>query len=330
MSAVSTAPAASAYFTLDYLYIVLGLLLAAIAVLSWRDRHNPRRYSTAVFWGLYAVLYLAGQRLPPVAAGGLMVLMALIAGFGGVGTGRYGKLSDADRKQSARRLGHRLFLPALLIPVATMLGTLLLKDVKLGARLVVDPNSLTLACLGVASVLALALACRLTRSTPMQAVRESRRLFDAMGWAVVLPQMLAVLGLLFIDAGVGKAVAYVTGGVAGMDLRLVAVTVYCTGMALFTVVMGNAFAAFPVMAGGVGIPVLVGVYHINPALMAAIGMFSGYCGTLLTPMAANFNIVPAALLELPDKYAVIKAQAGTALPLLLVNTGLLYFLSFYL
>jgi uncharacterized membrane protein len=46
----------------------------------------------------------------------------------------------------------------------------------------------------------------------------------------------------------------------------------------------------------------------------------------MTPMAANFNIVPAALLELPDKNAVIKAQLPTALPLLLANIVLLYFL----
>jgi len=60
--------------------------------------------------------------------------------------------------------------------------------------------------------------------------------------------------------------------------------------------------------------------------MAAIGMFSAYCGTLMTPMAANFNIVPVALLELPDKNAVIKAQIPTALPLLVANIFLLYFL----
>ena len=97
---------------------------------------------------------------------------------------------------------------------------------------------------------------------------------------------------------------------------------------LFTVVMGNGFAAFPVMTGGVGVPILVGVYHGDPAVMAAIGMMSGYCGTLLTPMAANFNIVPAALLELPDKNAVIRAQVPTALTLLLANVFLLNFLMF--
>ena len=111
-----------------------------------------------------------------------------------------------------------------------------------------------------------------------------------------------------------------------MDLRLVAVIVYVLGMALFTIIMGNGFAAFPVMTGGVAVPVLIGIHHGNPAVIAAIGMFSGYCGTLLTPMAANFNIVPAALLELPDKNAVIKAQAPTAAALLLVNIVLMYFL----
>jgi uncharacterized membrane protein len=62
--------------------------------------------------------------------------------------------------------------------------------------------------------------------------------------------------------------------------------------------------------------------------MGAIGMLSGFCGTLMTPMAANFNIVPAALLELPDRNAVIKVQIPTAIPLLLANTILMYFLVF--
>jgi len=66
----------------------------------------------------------------------------------------------------------------------------------------------------------------------------------------------------------------------------------------------------------------------NPAIMAAIGMLSGFCGTLTTPMAANFNLVPAALLGLEDRYAVIKAQIPTAIAVLLVNTVLMYALVF--
>ena len=43
-------------------------------------------------------------------------------------------------------------------------------------------------------------------------------------------------------------------------------------------------------------------------------------------MAANFNLVPAALLELSDKNAVIRVQVPTALALLTANVFLLYFL----
>lgn len=311
---------------LEHFYIVLGLMLVVASFMSLRDKHNPRRYSTSLFWALYAVVYLAGERLDPAVAGLLMVVMALIAGFGGVSLGRYGSLTREERTTSAQGLGHKLFIPALIIPAVTMIGATLLKDVTIGGALLLEQKHLTIVSLGIASLMAVAAACWLTRSTPVQGMREWRRLADAMGWAVVLPHMLAVLGLLFAEAGVGKAVAHVTTTYINMDSRFIAVAVFCIGMALFTVIMGNGFAAFPVMAGGVGIPILVGVYGANPAVMAAIGMFSAYCGTLMTPMAANFNIVPVALLELPDKNAVIKAQIPTALPLLVANIFLLYFL----
>ncbi|MGB9108656.1 MAG: DUF979 domain-containing protein [Telluria sp.] len=313
---------------LDDFYVLVGLLFAATAVMNLRDRSNPRRHTTALFWGLYALLYLAGERLPPAAAGLLMIAMALVAGAGLVKGGTPQLATDDARRASAARLGHKLLIPALAIPVVTMIGSTLLKDVRIDTRLLLDPKNLTLVSMGCGSVVALLLACWLTRASPLQGVREARRLIDAMSWAVVLPHMLAVLGLLFSEAGVGKAVAHITTSYVAMDSRLVACAAFCIGMALFTVVMGNGFAAFPVIAGGIGIPVLVGVYHANPAVMAAIGMFSAYCGTLMTPMAANFNIVPAALLELPDKNAVIKAQLPTALPLLLANIVLLYLLMY--
>jgi uncharacterized membrane protein len=94
-------------------------------------------------------------------------------------------------------------------------------------------------------------------------------------------------------------------------------------MALFTVIMGNAFAAFPVMTAAIGLPLIVGRFGGDPVVMSALGMLSGFCGTLMTPMAANFNIVPAALLELPDRNAVIKAQIPTAILMLAANTALM-------
>ena len=312
--------------TLEHFYLLVGLLLGAVAVMNLLDRGNPRRITTALFWGLYALLYLAGERMPPAAVGALMIVMALVAGFGWVKGGKPAMPDEEERRASAAKLGNLLFLPALLLPIVTVIGATLLKDVQLGGLPMLDQKHLTLVSLGCGAIVALGAACWLTRSTPLQGVREARRLVDAISWAVVLPHMLAVLGLLFTEAGVGKAVAHVTTSYINMDSRLVAVAVFCLGMALFTIVMGNGFAAFPVMAGGVGIPVLVNMYGANPAVMAAIGMFSAYCGTLMTPMAANFNIVPAVLLDLPDKNAVIRAQIPTALPLLGANIVLLYFL----
>ena len=312
--------------TIDHFYILVGLLLSSVAIMNLVDRSNPRRVTTALFWGLYALLYLAGERMPPAAVGALMIVMALLAGFGGVKAGAPKALGPEARRASAARLGNRIFIPALLLPLVTVIGATVLKDVQIGTLPMLDPAHLTLVSMGCGAIVALIAACWLTRATPLQGVREARRLIDAMSWAVVLPHILAVLGLLFSEAGVGKAVAHLTTTYIGLDSAFVAVAVYCIGMALFTIVMGNGFAAFPVMAGGVGIPVLIGVYGANPAVMAAIGMFSAYCGTLMTPMAANFNIVPAALLELPDKNAVIRAQIPSALPILIANIFLLYFL----
>jgi uncharacterized membrane protein len=76
------------------------------------------------------------------------------------------------------------------------------------------------------------------------------------------------------------------------------------------------------------------VHHFggSAAVVSAIGMLSGFCGTLMTPMAANFNVVPANLLELPDRdapfNAVIRTQVPTALPLLAANILLMWWLAF--
>ncbi|MGF6752682.1 DUF979 domain-containing protein [Paraburkholderia sp. GAS42] len=314
--------------TINYLFWLLGIVLLIVGGMIISDREHPRRFTAGGFWILYALIFLVGDRLPPEVVGVLVIAMALIAGFGGVTGAKPKVLSEETRLASARRLGNKLFVPALTIPVVTVIVTLTAKYFIVGGMPFVELKNVTLIGFGIGCVIALAVACVMTRDTVGQSMKETRRLVDALSWAAVLPQMLGMLGLVFSDAGVGKAVAHLTIAYVNLDYRLVAVAVYCIGMALFTMVMGNGFAAFPVMTGGVGVPILVGVFHGNPAVMVAIGMFSGYCGTLMTPMAANFNMVPAALLELPDKNAVIKVQVPTALTLLVVNIFLLNFLMF--
>ncbi|HRG57082.1 MAG TPA: DUF979 family protein, partial [Lacunisphaera sp.] len=92
----------------------------------------------------------------------------------------------------------------------------------------------------------------------------------------------------------------------------------------FTVMMGNAFAAFPIMTLGVGLPFIVQANGGDAAIMGTLGMLSGYCGTLVTPMAANFNLVPVRLLELQDDWAVIKAQAPFAAAIWIFNVAVMY------
>ena len=312
--------------SIQYLFWLAGAILALTAVMTLADRQHPKRWTSGLFWGLFSLVFLIGDRLPPAWVGAGVLLMAVLAGCGAVGSGHHVTRPERETRASAGRLGNRLFIPALAIPVVTVIGSVLLKDVQIAGLPLLDPKNVTFVSLGLGALVALALACWLTRDTPIQAMRESRRLTDALGWSLVLPQALAMLGLVFTAAGAGKAVAHLATSYVALDLRLVAVVVYVVGMAAFTVIMGNGFAAFPVMTGGIGVPVLVGVYHADPAVMAAIGMFSGYCGTLMTPMAANFNIVPAALLELDDKNAVIKAQVPTALAVLACNVALLYLL----
>ncbi|SIO49204.1 Uncharacterized membrane protein [Burkholderia sp. GAS332] len=315
-------------FTVNYLFWLVGLVLLIVGGLIISDKEHPRRFTAGGFWILYALTFLIGDLIPLSVVGLVVIAMALVAGFGGVTAGKPKMLPLEARKASAACLGNKLFMAALTIPIATVLLTLAASFLVFGGTPLIDPKNVTLIGFGLGCVIALAFTCVMTRDTVSQSMKETRRLIDALSWAAVLPQVLGMLGIVFSDAGVGKAVAHVTTAYINLDYRFVAVAVYCVGMAIFTMVMGNAFAAFPVMTGGIGVPVLVGVFHGNPAVMAAIGMFSGYCGTMMTPMAANINIVPVALLELPDKNAVIKAQVPTAIPLLIANILLMNYLMF--
>lgn len=314
--------------SLSFLYVLVGLLLLWVALLTFQNRQQPKRITSALFWASYGLIFLIGDYLPSIVVGLIVVLLAVLAGTGALSCALPSSLSKEQLEHSMQRLGKRIFLPALLIPLFTVGGVLLLSQIGTQEWQLLDSKNLTLVSLGLACVIAWLFACGLTRESPRQSAIEAKRLLEAMGWAVLLPQLLATLGLFFNQAGVGQAVAVITETYLAVDQKLIAVATYALAMALFTIIMGNAFAAFPVITAGIGIPVLVLQHQANPAVMAAIGMFCGYCGTLMTPMAANFNMVPAALLELKDAYGVIKAQTPTALCLLVVNIFLLYYLAF--
>jgi uncharacterized membrane protein len=314
--------------TLEHIYWLTGVMMAGVAIVNASDSSNPRRINNTAFWGIYAITFLAGSYIPDFANGLLLIAMVVAASVRGLGQGKGEANSRADREASASRWGNKLFIPALTIPVVTVLGNVFLKRITINGSPLVDVTQVTVISLAIATLFALAIGMMMLRPPLLAPIREARRLLDAVGWAAVLPQMLAALGALFALAGVGNVVSGLAQKWIPLDHPFAVVVTYAVGMAVFTMIMGNAFAAFPVMTAGIGLPLIVQKFGGDPTIMAAIGMLSGFCGTLMTPMAANFNIVPTALLELPDENAVIKVQIPTALILLGANILLMNFLVF--
>ena len=302
--------------TLDHVYLLCGVYLVLFGVLSFGDSKNLKRFGTGLFWLVYGITFLGGSALGNENAGWMVILMAVIVAAKQMGHGDYHETSKEEKNASAQQLGNRLLIPVLAVGVITLI---LAATTKLGA----------LVSFGIASIVAIVIALTITRGAPLQTFHEGRRLIDAIGWAAILSQLLAALGSLFAKAGIGKIVSDIVASAIPTDSALAVVIAYCLGMAIFTIIMGNAFAAFAVITSGIGIPLVIMGHGADPLIVAPIAMLAGYCGTLMTPMAANFNIVPAALLEMQSKYGVIRAQIPLAIALLVANILLMYFLGFH-
>ncbi len=315
---------------LHWLYLFAGAVFGAFAIGSARDGTNPKRWGNAAFWGLLAVAFWFGDFLTDVGNGVLVLALVAIAGTQLLGKGASKSTTSEQRERFSERYGNKLFLAALIIPFTALVGTLAFNYTPLQNSGLIDPKSVTLVLLGVGVILALVTCYAWLKPAVTAPLEEGRRLMDSIGWAAVLPQMLASLGVVFAAAGVGTTIGAMASAVIPHGSIFLAVLLFALGMVVFTMIMGNAFAAFPVMAAAIGVPILIQQDGGNPAVIGAVGMLAGFCGTLMTPMAANFNIVPAALLELKDQYGVIRAQVPTAIPLLIANILILYFAGFHL
>lgn len=311
--------------TIEFFYMLIGAVFAFMAGRIALKRTGARRWGSVLFWGLLGITYIFGKLLSPLLVGYLVLGMVALAALRLVERGEEKGPTKAERVASAERLQNNLFWPALVVPAVVIVVSVTLLFVPVAAFPWVEGRQVTLIALGSGALLALVVALRTLRAPAHTPLVEGGRLLEAIGWALILPQMLAALGAIFAKAGVGTVVADLVARSLPTQIPLVAVAAYCLGMLLFTVCMGNAFAAFAVITGGIGLPLIVHQHHGNVAIMAAIGMLSGYCGTLMTPMAANFNIVPAMLLDLRDRNAVVKAQVPIALVVFAANVLIMYF-----
>lgn len=299
----------------EIFYCMIGLIFVMTGVKALRDETLSTRYYTVAFWFILAFTFIAGPYVPRWVTGLCVIVMALLTALRKVRQSKSDVPVPADTRAAADKYGNKVFIPALTLALAAVLVATFWKS--LGAN-----NAI-----GASAVVALLAAFLLFRCKPAQAVADGTRLMDNVGSAGILPQVLAALGALFTAAGVGDVIASGVQHVIPDGSRFIACAVYCVSMALFTIIMGNGFAAFSVITVGVGIPFLL-MNGANPVVVGALGLTAGFCGTLLTPMAANFNIMPAALLETKDKYVIIRSQVPFAITMLLVHILLLYFLAF--
>jgi uncharacterized membrane protein len=311
---------AVALLSLDSVYVLTGLVLWGFAAMTFRDRANKRRRSSGSFWLILGTIFVFGSFLPFWVTGLLVLAMVGIDGTGGVSRGYYNESSKAEQTEHARRIGGRIFMPVLLIPIVTFGFALAFRAVSwvvpagyLQELTHLDATRAALVGLGLGGVVAMAACLWITKDKWPVMMQEGRRLNDAMGAVNILPQLLASLGVIFTAAKVGDLIASGIYRIIPADSLFLLVLANCLGMALFTIVMGNSFAAFPVIATGVLAPLIIQPFGVRPEMVAIITLTAGSSGTLMTPMAANFNIVPAALLNMRDQYGVIKFQLPFAL-----------------
>jgi len=301
-TAVSFSSITNALLSLNSVYVLTGLVLWVFAAMTFRDRANKRRNGSGMFWLILGVIFVFGGVIPHWLTGLLVLAMVGIDGTGGVARGHYNESTKEEQASRAARLRDKIFIPVLSIPIVTFGFAIAFRLLKL------DVNRGALVGLGFGGVTAMATCLWITRDKTRVMMQEGRRLNDAMGAVNILPQLLASLGVIFTAAKVGDLIASGIYRIIPADSLFLLVLANCLGMALFTIVMGNSFAAFPVIATGVLAPLIIQPFGVRPEMVAIITLTAGSSGTLMTPMAANFNIVPAALLNMRDQYGVIKFQ----------------------
>lgn len=310
--------------TLEVLYLLMGGVLACVSVFTVLDKQHTHRAKATLFWAINAALFLLGSLLPSIVSGILVILMVLlVATPGGIGRSQRPFIARIRRERRAAHFKNRLFIPMMVIPPITLAATAVFKLSAAQGFSLIDPHHATLAALALGIGVAFIASLYVLRVRPVQVMREGTQLYDAIGWTLILPQMLAALGAIFTKAGIGAPIAQLLQQGLPLVNPQVAVLTYGLGMALLAFIMGNALAAFPMMTVGVGIPFIVLQSGGNPAIMASLGMLCGFCGGLMSPMAANFNTLPTTLLQLSSRYAVIRLQWPTAMAMLGINIALM-------
>lgn len=291
---------------LEVVYILIGLVCIYTGVLNARDQSNEKRPGSAAFWCILGVLLVLGKWIPDYVAGALLIAMCIPPIIKQVDKGKGGAPTVDEMEGNFNKIGMKIFAPSLAIGVFALIFALFTKISSL--------VGLTFGVV-VGGILLMAFS---RDNNPRVFLSDCRRMLDTVGPLSMLPTLLAGLGAVFTAAGVGDVISQLVSGIIPDGNVVVGIIVYAIGMAVFTMIMGNAYGAITVMTVGIGAPFVLSL-GADPTIVGALALTCGFCGTLMTPMAANFNIVPVAILDMKDEYGVIRKQIPIALIMLAVQ-----------
>lgn len=289
---------------LNVVWLIIGLITIYAGIKNLLDKENPSRVGTAVFWCSFGIVCGFGTWLPAKVSGALVLIMCLPPIFKKVKIGKVDNPTKEHTEQQFKKIGMKIFIPAFSVAVCSLFFALFS-----------NMSSMVAITLGVVVAMILLIAYDSKQNKPVIFLKDSERFLGITGPLSMLPQLLGCLGGVFTAAGVGDVVAQLVEKIVPKGNVNIGIIVYAIGMVLFTMIMGNAFAAITVMTVGIGAPFVL-AYGANPVVIGMLALTCGYCGTLLTPMAANFNILPVAILNMKDRWGVIKKQVLVAIIML--------------
>lgn len=300
----------------EIFYSLCGFVSINAAIRALKN--TKAKYGTVLFWGILGFIFIFGKVIPYRVTGMLLVFMGTLTVTHQVQMGQFIEIDETKKEAASQIVKNKIFIPAALIGIMALIMSFIRIDGKAldGATMI-----------GMACFVSLISAFFICKPSVKETREDTARLLMQVGAACLLPQLLGALGAVFTKAGVGEVIATIISSVFPTGNIVIGVLLYCLGMVVFTMIMGNGFAAFSVITVGIGVPFVI-IQGGDPVVVATLGLTSGFCGTLLTPMAANFNIVPCAVLETKDKWTVIKAQIPMAIVLIVVHIILMLTLAF--
>ena len=286
---------------MNVVWVIIGLITIYAGIKNLLDKENPSRVGTAVFWCSFGIVCGFGSWLPAKVSGALVLIMCLPPIFKKVKIGKTDNPTKEHTEQQFKKIGMKIFVPAFSVAVCSLFFALFS-----------NMSSMVAITVGVIVAMILLMAFDAKQNKPAVFLNDSERFLGITGPLSMLPQLLGCLGGVFTAAGVGDVIAQLVEKIVPKGNVNIGIIVYAIGMVLFTMIMGNAFAAITVMTVGIGAPFVL-AYGANPVVIGMLALTCGYCGTLLTPMAANFNILPVAILNMKDRWGAIKNQVLVAI-----------------